>query len=1656
MSAAPQNVALDSNGYAYITYEDGSSGCNSGGSNCLKVAKSSTPGGVFTMASGYPKLLDATTPFNNSFESVVALTSGKVVVFGCPQADKGFPLEAYSYSGSAWSAKATTTNSCYRYGLSVTASSDTAYAAFGDWTHSYVATYAYSAGAFSNEAESTADSGFYSSVACLSTCSTIFIAGFSPVYHASYIMDLGGVFTPLITVDWNSYNFQPLISVDSADNLLLMLYSTGITPPYNVEFASLPAVDPDAVTSPNSWSKPGLSPYEVYFQHLTETISPGNGLLGVEQDDLAVPGRGIDLVLGRVFSSPKLFRGSSPFIYDNYTLAPMGYGWSLNLPWLGSYFLHLTDGQEYQYQWSGNTFAYHNATDFVLTHNSDGSYTLSMPSGMQYQFGSNESLLSVVDATGNNAISFRYSGGHIFEVIDTIGRAATFSYNSAGQLASINYNGEAWTYSYSGGDLVSATDPLGRTTSYQYGGPNPWLVSAVFYPSGGWSQYTYGNAQVGSDTKTYYVTLRNVYSSAGTSSLARSDSVSYDIVNGQVIWSNSTVSDGTTVQGHTNSNFQGAKRMMRVYDENSAESVVKMTEQDYDASGRTNETKLLSPSGALLTYSASSYDDWGNVVHSRDNVGKETWSSYANTDSLNTFGTTGFSNSFYVQTISSNIHDALVGQATWQDGTGSMPQETYFKYNSAGNLLEQKQLHNGSWLLTDYTYNQYGNQITVTDALGRTTYFHYSSTFQHAYLTLTSAVVNGQNVTTSSTYDPAMGWLLSQTNANGFTTSYSYDGLGRLIQTTYPAVNGVRATTTNGYDDKNNILTTMDADGNVAKEYFDGLGRMTSLVRYNGTLVYSTESYTYNWLDSVATKTTATGSVYTYTYDQDGQLIKTLNPDSTSTTVSYDDVSNIKTVTDENGHQTAYGYDWNGNLIWVRQYYTTSGYYQTSYVYDFSGNLLSVTDAKNQVTSYQYDDLNRLVKTTLPDGTYTVKAYDAVGNLVSSTDPAGKTTTYSYDTLYRLANLTYPDSSTVAYTYDNNRNKISENSQAGSFHYTYDARGRLTNETDILSGARYTTLYTYDSAGNVLSATYPDGTVVSYSYDALNRVTKLGTFATFTYNPDDSIKTIAYGNGVSTAYTYDSRGRPTRILSNSGTTRLLDLNYSYDGIGNALKIDTETYSYDWLNRLVASSGPWGATAYGYDSVGNIINETKNSVVTTYTYGAYNRLIQEGNAAISYNANGDTTKVVNGSTTWQYGYDYADRLVNATKNSVLAQTNSYESNGNRVEQTHGSSTVVYAYEGINAIFEKNLTSGAVTDYFYANGLQLTKVVAGTTAYYQIDDALGSVRLVTLSNAATFFSSNYQPYGAGYSQTSSEEFAYTGKMMDALTGLYYFGARFYDDAAERFMTEDSSTGGRDDPMSLNGYIYARDNPMAITDQTGHDWWSTLTNAVSNSVATVTAAVSTAATDATNAWNSLPPVAKIAVVAGVSAVAIVATLGAAAPEVAALDVGAVGAIDLGAAASTVGAAASAAATLATPEEEAGFAAFEQQVIAQGPKAVGDYGEEVAKGYLQNLGLEVSEQVPFRGAAGNRVADIVVKQLASIKNLAVEVKTSGPWGYGGSETNQLSKGQISDYLYAAARGRFGGVLYTNVPIGEGSGFSAGAQAALKFLGIAYKALHQ
>jgi len=162
--------------------------------------------------------------------------------------------------------------------------------------------------------------------------------------------------------------------------------------------------------------------------------------------------------------------------------------------------------------------------------------------------------------------------------------------------------------------------------------------------------------------------------------------------------------------------------------------------------------------------------------------------------------------------------------------------------------------------------------------------------------------------------------------------------------------------------------------------------------------------------------------------------------------------------------------------------------------------------------------------------------------------------------------------------------------------------------------------------------------------------------------------------------------------------------------------------------------------------------------------------------------------------------------------------SYDADERRVRSYASTSgNMKYIYSGLNVVYEAPDGGGAATLRFYAGGQQVAKKT-GSWVTYLHQDHLGSTRLETDGSSVIPFRGNYQPYGVDSGTSGSEEFRYTGKPSDGATGLYYFGARYYDPAIGRFITEDPHPGSISDPQSLNRYVYCRNNPHKYTDPDG----------------------------------------------------------------------------------------------------------------------------------------------------------------------------------------------------------------------------------------------
>ncbi len=115
---------------------------------------------------------------------------------------------------------------------------------------------------------------------------------------------------------------------------------------------------------------------------------------------------------------------------------------------------------------------------------------------------------------------------------------------------------------------------------------------------------------------------------------------------------------------------------------------------------------------------------------------------------------------------------------------------------------------------------------------------------------------------------------------------------------------------------------------------------------------------------------------------------------------------------------------------------------------------------------------------------------------------------------------------------------------------------------------------------------------------------------------------------------------------------------------------------------------------------------------------------------------------------------------------------------------------------------------------------------TTTYYH-SDHLGSSNVLTDQNGNQVALYEYSPYGETVTSNPgtldpSTPYLFTGKELDDSTGLYFYGARYYDPEIGRFITPDSIVQAPSDPQSLNRYSYCRNNPLNLVDPTGNGFW------------------------------------------------------------------------------------------------------------------------------------------------------------------------------------------------------------------------------------------
>jgi len=264
-------------------------------------------------------------------------------------------------------------------------------------------------------------------------------------------------------------------------------------------------------------------------------------------------------------------------------------------------------------------------------------------------------------------------------------------------------------------------------------------------------------------------------------------------------------------------------------------------------------------------------------------------------------------------------------------------------------------------------------------------------------------------------------------------------------------------------------------------------GGMVTLSGHSvGTLYdsYTGSTYVYDGAGRVLGETYADGLTVQFGPSSAPQTSIT-DPLGHTMSFTYDS-GNLSTVTDVQGHTTSYAYD---SLNRTTQYDDGQGHV-TTYTYDPNpGGLLDSSTSGGVTTMYDYMG-GRLTDSTSP-GLTTTYTYDPNpgGPLTQTSDSLGNVTTYQYDALNRTITETDTPSGgsplVTTYQYDA-LDRLIQETDPGSRITTmvYDADGELVQETDPLG--RITRL-TYDADGEVTSVTDPLGSIVRYQYDEQGR-----------------------------------------------------------------------------------------------------------------------------------------------------------------------------------------------------------------------------------------------------------------------------------------------------------------------------------------------------------------------------------------------------------------------------------------------------------------------------------------------------------------------------------------------------------------------------------------
>lgn len=546
---------------------------------------------------------------------------------------------------------------------------------------------------------------------------------------------------------------------------------------------------------------------------------------------------------------------------------------------------------------------------------------------------------------------------------------------------------------------------------------------------------------------------------------------------------------------------------------------------------------------------------------------------------------------------------------------------------------------------------------------------------------------------------------------------------------------------------------------------------------------------------------------YRYEYDTAGNLAAVVNPLQQTTAFTHDAVGRVRTITNPDG-----------SSIELR------------------------SDAASALTSVKPPARPEHVFSYAPGGL--LQAYTPPSPPGPSLDP----TTYAYDEFADLASTSLPTGETVGYVYDDTTGRLASVELGGDpLEFIYDAStGQLSSVTrgaDALtlsySGSLATAVtWSGQVSGSVemeydpslrLAAEYVGDSSVSFAYDRDSLLTGAGNQTFRRAAASGAVLSTELGL-VGETFTRDAFGELTRHLVEAGPTTLYERQDTRDALGRVVEREEAvlgedhvfTYEYDVRGRLIEVTRDGAvSSAYSYDDNGNRLTATIGETALDAGYDAQDRLVQFGATSYGFDARGRMIEKRAGASVTSYRHDVLGPLRGVTLPDGREVEYVLDPGGRRVgKKLNGAFERQWLYrDDLSPVAELAPNGALVSRFVYGESVNVPDyMVRDGIDYKLVTDALGSVRLVV--NAASGEVAqrlDYDEFGRVLADTNPgfQPFGFAGGLYDPDTGLVRFGARDYDAVTGRWTSKDPLGFGAGD---TNLYAYVFSDPINLVDPTG----------------------------------------------------------------------------------------------------------------------------------------------------------------------------------------------------------------------------------------------